>query len=305
VAFQGHPQDAPGRRVRAYRAAGHGSGRRAGSLRRFYSWCLAIWTPAQSSGCGARLSAGAGRLMARRTAVLGLYLASLIALLTLPAASQHTRTLPLGSFQWEITTNGILVTAPHGTFDRNTDAIAVQAAARLKAGYVVARGFHAGARINVNRPTEGSGLPCGQERATERAREVYLEYERLVLLASGGAPLRVYAEVHGNSRAETSGQVEIATKGVSEKEAAEVKTAYAGILSMVRTQWPSYPVLHLLIEPVDRLYWTASCAKRIGTMAQESIARALHFEFPAAAREATMVPASAMLVATIVEQVVR
>jgi hypothetical protein len=40
-------------------------------------------------------------------------------------------------------------------------------------------------------------------------------------------------------------------------------------------------------------------------MAQESIARALHFEFPAAAREATMVPASAMLVATIVEQVVR
>jgi hypothetical protein len=44
---------------------------------------------------------------------------------------------------------------------------------------------------------------------------------------------------------------------------------------------------------------------QIGTMAQESIPRALHFEFPAAAREATMVPASAMLVATIVEQVVR
>jgi len=243
--------------------------------------------------------------MTRRTAVLGLCLASLVALLALPAASQHTQTSPLGSFEWHVTANGILVTAPHGTFDRNTAPIAVEAARRLKAGYVVARGFHPGVRINVNRPTEGSGLACTQERSTERAREVYLEYERLVALASAGAPLRLYVEVHGNSRAETSGNVEIATKGVSAKEAAEVKAAYPEILTMVRMEWPSYPALQLLIEPVDRLYWIASCVKQIGTMAHDRIARALHFEFPVAAREAAMVPATALLVARIVEQVVR
>ncbi len=239
------------------------------------------------------------------TAVLALCLASVIARLALPAASQHTQRLPLGSLEWEVTAKGILVTAPHGTFDRNTDAIAVEAAKWLKVGYVVARGFNPRVRINVSRPTEGSGLACKQERQTERAREVYQEYDRLVALASGGAPQRLYVEVHGNSRAETSGNLEIATKGISAKEAAEMKAAYPAILNVVRMEWPSYAVLQLLIEPVDRLYWTASCVKRIGTMADDKVARALHFEFPVAVREEPMIPATALLVARIVEKMVR
>ncbi|MBI2367037.1 MAG: hypothetical protein HYV01_18855 [Deltaproteobacteria bacterium] len=187
-------------------------------------------------------------------------LASVIALLAVPAVSQQKQTLALGNFEWEVATNGILVTAPHGTFDRNTAAIAVETVKHLKAGYVVARGFNPGVRINVSRPTEGSGLTCNREQQTVRAHEVYLEYDRLVALASGVRPQRLYIEVHGNGRAETSGNVEIATKGISADEAAEVKAAFPAVLNIVRMEWPSYPALQLLIEPVDRLYWTASIA---------------------------------------------
>ena len=232
-------------------------------------------------------------------------LASVIALLAVPAVSQQKQTLVLGNFEWEVATNGILVTAPHGTFDRNTAAIAVEAVKHLKAGYVVARGFNPGVRINVSRPTEGSGLTCNREQQTVRAHEVYLEYDRLVALASGVRPQRLYIEVHGNGRAETSGNVEIATKGISADEAAEVKAAFPAVLNIVRMEWPSYPALQLLIEPVDRLYWTASCAKQIGTMASDKVPRVLHFEFPAAAREETMIRGAGLLVARIVEKMVR
>jgi hypothetical protein len=228
----------------------------------------------------------------------------LLTLLATPAASQQTLALPLGSFEWELVADGILISAPHGTFDRNTAVIAVDTAKRLKSGYVVARGFNPGVRINVNRPTEGASLPCAQERQTTRAQEVYAEYDRLVTLAASGAPLRLYVEVHGNSRKETSGNLEVATKGISATESAGVKSAYPAILSTVKAEWPAYPALQLLIEPIDRLYWTASCGKRIGTLAGNRVPRALHFEFPIAAREDPLVPAAGRLVAKVVEALV-
>jgi hypothetical protein len=239
------------------------------------------------------------------TAMLAMCLTSLIALLAVPAVSQQTQTLALGNFEWEVASNGILVTAPHGTFDHNTAAIAVKAAKHLKAGYVVARGFNPGVRINVSRPTEGSGLACNREQQTGRAHEVYLEYDRLVALASGGTPQRLYIEVHGNARAETSGNVEIATKGISADEAAQVKAAFPAFLNIVKMEWPSYPALQLLIEPVDRVYWTAMCAKRIGTMVSDKLPRALHFEFLVAAREEPMIRGAGLLAARIVEKTVR
>ena len=225
----------------------------------------------------------------------------LLALLPTPAASQQTVTLPLGHFEWEPAAGGILISAPHGTFDRRTAEIAVNAAKRLKSGYLVARGFNPGVRINVNRPTEGASLPCAKERETERAREVYTEYDRLVALAAGGAPLKLYVEVHGNSRKETGGNLEVATKGISATEATGVKSAYSEILNLVKTESPGYPALQLLIEPADRLYWRAGCGKRLGTLAGDRVSCALHFEFPAAARQDELAPATGSLVAKVTE----
>ncbi|OGQ79355.1 MAG: hypothetical protein A3F90_01405 [Deltaproteobacteria bacterium RIFCSPLOWO2_12_FULL_60_19] len=225
----------------------------------------------------------------------------LVTLFATPASPQQKATHPLGSFEWQPANDGILISASHGTFDRNTAAIAIDAARRLKAGYVVARGFSPGVRINVNRPTEGASLPCAQEPQTTRAREIHAEYDRLVALAAGNAPLRLYMEVHGNSRKETSGNLEVATKGILVNEAAALKSTYAEVLAAVKAEWPDYPALQLLIEPVDRLYWTASCGKRLGTMAGEKVPRVLHFEFPAAARADRLIPAAGLLVAGVIE----
>ena len=132
------------------------------------------------------------------TAVLAMCLASVIALLAVPAVSQQTQTLALGNFEWEVAANGILVTAPHGTFDRNTAAIAVEAAKHLKAGYVVARGFNPGVRINVSRPTEGSGLTCNREQPSA-------PYHRLLARGDGEFKMQRTGEFVANHSADPFG----------------------------------------------------------------------------------------------------
>src|SRR5687767_3396218 len=88
---------------------------------------------------------------------------------------------------------GIVMAAPHGRFDRHTDEIAAELAARLGTGLVVARGFRHRARpVNVNRPTEG--IPPDLERGTARAQALYEAWGRAVARAAGG-PLRMYIEI--------------------------------------------------------------------------------------------------------------
>ncbi|HYB43458.1 MAG TPA: hypothetical protein VEL75_16885 [Candidatus Methylomirabilis sp.] len=196
------------------------------------------------------------------------------------------------------------MTAPHGTFDRGTAALALAVARRLDAGYVIARGFDPGVRINVNRPTEGAGLSCDRETVTARAQQVYDEYRRLVELAAGAAPLRLYVEIHGNARAETVGQIEVATKGIALAEAERVKAAYPALLARARGETASYPALALLVEPADQLRWTASCDKRLGVMASGAIRRALHVELPRAARDDALSAVTAGVLAGLVAEII-
>lgn len=133
--------------------------------------------------------------------------------LAAPAIPHEHLAHELGEFEFLPTSTGVLIAAPHGTIDANTALVAVEAARRLGAGYVVARGFTADrTRINVNRPTEGAGLACAQEAHTARAREVYGLYTRLVSVAAGGRPLRLYVEIHGNSNPRTVQQIEVACR---------------------------------------------------------------------------------------------
>ena len=69
----------------------------------------------------------------------------------------------------------------------------------------------------------GRARPPGSEHEpTERARQVYELYEQRVLEAAQG-PLRFYAEIHGNNRAQCAGQIEIATVGVDRELALRLR----------------------------------------------------------------------------------
>ena len=229
-----------------------------------------------------------------------------LALLALPgtATSQTRVEHALGEFESVATTNGLLIAAPHGIFDINTDAIAKELARELGAGYVLARNFAPGkVRLNVNRPTEGASLACAREQRSERASEVYTIYSRLVATAASAKPLRLFVEIHGNSFARSAQYVEIATVGVTAAQAQRVKEGYPAMQRRAREHSPEYPELTPLIEPLDRIFFTASCAKSIGIFATEFGRPAVHIEFPRAARESRNVQGSASLAADIVRSI--
>lgn len=227
--------------------------------------------------------------------------ATVLLVLVVPVIAQERLVHELGELEFRPTSTGVLITAPHGTYDANTAPLAIKAARRIGAGYVVARRFTPdGTRINVNRPTEGAGLACAQEAHTARAKEVYGLYARGVSTVAAGRPLRLYVEIHGNSNLRTAQRVEIATTGISLAEARVMRDAYPAILRGARERVPAYPELALLVEPLDRVFFTASCAKSIGLFGTDLVPRVVHFELPRSARERETLEATTFLIAEIV-----
>jgi hypothetical protein len=234
-----------------------------------------------------------------------LLLASVLAALAGAASAQERVGHDLGEFELLSTPTGVLIAAPHGTYDANTAPLAVEAARRLGAGYVIARGFTVGGtRINVNRPTEGAGVDCAREPPTARAKELYDIYAGLVSTAAGGRPLELYVEIHGNSNPRAAQQVEVATVGISPVQARKASEAYAAMRLRARDQASGYPELGLLIEPHDRVFFTASCAKKLGILAHRLVPRSVHFELPRSARERDRLGGTATLVVDVVRQLV-
>jgi hypothetical protein len=92
----------------------------------------------------------------------------------------------------------------------------------------------------------------------------------------------------------------VATVGFAAAEVQAVKDAYPAMLAKVRGSMRDYPELALLIEPVDRITYTATCAKKLGAFA--GVPRGVHFEFPRSARDRGTIPGSALLVAEIVRR---
>lgn len=183
-----------------------------------------------------------------------------------------------------------MVAAPHGASDVNTGAIAAEIARRTGFGLVVASGFglpgngHGGhgRRYHVNRPFEGvSGRPAAEQEPSESACHVYEAYERRVLEAAQG-PLRFYAEIHGNDRAQCAGQIEIATVGVDTELALRLRTLAELIRDAHLRTNGEIDRLQVLIEPVDPVTYRASGAKREGILRLPE--RALHIELPTCAR---------------------
>ena len=191
-----------------------------------------------------------------------------------------------GSVQVEKGRPGLVIAAPHGTSDTATDVLGRALAKLTGFGLVVATGYGNldgdGRRFNVNRPTESvPGAAARLEVETVAARQVYQAYRRHVTEAAQGA-LRLYVEVHGNSRQESAGRVEIATVGVSREDAWRLKT----LLELIRdSRLPpegDVPRLEVWVESQDPVLYTASAAKQSGILAQTPLA--LHIELPRVAR---------------------
>jgi len=154
-----------------------------------------------------------------------------------------------------------------------TSDVASAAATVLSAGYVAATGFRTADRpLNVNRPTEGARLKPDEEAHTERALTVFQAYHARLGEAARG-PVRLLVEVHGNSRPENVGLIEVATVGIA---TASAELLRAGLNSR-------FPALRVAVEPADRVHYAATATKRWGSLSR--IPQALHVEFPKDPRE--------------------
>ena len=139
-----------------------------------------------------------------------------------------------------------------------------------------------GRRYQVNRPLEGvPGRPAAEREPSEAARRSTTRTSSAVLQAAQG-PLRFYAEIHGNNRAQCAGQIEIATVGVDAELARRLRTLAelirdAHLRAHARDRAPRRPG-----RARRRVAYGASGAKRDGILRLPE--RALHIELPRCAR---------------------
>ncbi len=220
-----------------------------------------------------------------RRVVRGMAIVALFAQGCAPVRIEPEALPPPGPLAWEKGRPGLVIGAPHGTSDAGTDRIGIELARRTGFGLVVARYADLDRyrrRLNVNRPTESvQGGSPSEEVSTAEARAVYEAYVTRVREVAQG-PLRLYVELHGNGRQESAGRIEIATVGVSREDAWRLKT----LLELTRDAHlrarPEIPRLDVLVEPLDRLHYTASAVKQVGIFRLPQ--RALHIELPKVAR---------------------
>ena len=172
---------------------------------------------------------------------------------------------------------GVVIGAPHGTYDEYTAEIVKRLAFRTGLAAVIARGFTpteaGGWRINVNRPSEKTFLAPEFEVSSSRARETYSAFRDTVIDAAGG-DLRLYFDVHqyGGS------SIQIATMGVSAAQAQKLKQRYQRLRDRLLTENPDIEPVKLLIEPQDDVEIGAWPAKANGIL---GLARkSVHIELP-------------------------
>jgi hypothetical protein len=143
---------------------------------------------------------------------------------------------------------------------------------------VIAKGFSpaetgSGWRINVNRPSERH-YPGGlREIETVRAAEIYRHYKDAVIKAARGK-LDLYIDIHQND----GSRIEVATMGISEKEARLIKSTYISLREKALEGRLDMAVVDLAIEPLDVLEVPAWAAKSHGILAVPK--KSLHFELP-------------------------
>lgn len=175
-------------------------------------------------------------------------------------------------------TNGIVIGAPHGSFDFYTAGTVREICFRTGMAGVIASGFTPtesgdGWRINVNRPTERHGSLSLREKETARAKTVYQHFRRSVLRAAGG-DLALYIDIHQNG----GSLIEVASVGISKAQARFIKESYRTLRDRLLGANPDVARVDLAIEPLDPIEAGAWAAKANGVLSVAK--RSLHFELP-------------------------
>jgi hypothetical protein len=201
---------------------------------------------------------------------------SLLSILTFLTSPEHG--FSEGVFQSWDRNSSYLLTAPHGGFDLKTDEMVASFCRAVSWNCLTARGFRTRIHpINVNRPTEGVDEVASQELFTPEAQKVYDAYHAKVFQRREES-LKLYVEIHGNKRADSRGQIEIATQGISASKAQRIKQLLTDEIKRAELG-----EIKILIEPLDLIHFTASANKRLGIL--HDLSPALHLEFPRALRE--------------------
>lgn len=174
---------------------------------------------------------------------------------------------------------GIVIGAPHGSYDEYTAEMAKRVSYQTGIAAVIAKGFTpteaGGWRINVNRPTEKIPYSEGAELHSQRAREIYRTYKDLVFTASRGE-LNLYVDLHQYS---TDSKIQVATVGISRKEARIIKMLYQEIRDRILgKQSENILPVDLVIEPLETIEIGAWAAKAEGILGLAK--KSMHFELP-------------------------
>jgi hypothetical protein len=174
---------------------------------------------------------------------------------------------------------GVVIGAPHGSFDVYTAGMAQRICSRTGIAGVIATGFtptetQDHARINVNRPTERYMTFSDREFETARAKMTYEQFKNSVLSAARGE-LALYIDLHQNGGT----RIEVATVGISKAEARFIRNTYSVLRNQALAVTPELTAVDLAIEPLDELEVGAWATKTNGILTLA--ARGLHFELPA------------------------
>ncbi|HEX7230167.1 MAG TPA: hypothetical protein VF452_07225 [Candidatus Binatia bacterium] len=174
---------------------------------------------------------------------------------------------------------GVVIAAPHGSFDWYTAELVEELSYRTFLPSVVTRGFTPiecdGWRIDVNRPTERRYPADTIERTTDRSTNIYQKFRETVLAAARG-PLDLYIEMHQNS---IEDDIVVATLGITQAEASLIKWNYRLIRDRAISATSPIPRVNLLIEPLDQVPIGAWAAKDRGILPLAK--KSAHFELPA------------------------
>ena len=167
-----------------------------------------------------------------------------------------TGDLPGGAFQVRKGRPGIVIGAPPGPSDAETDAVARELASRTGFGLVV-----------------GTGSAARQQSH----EDAFHTYRRLVADAAQG-PLRLYVEIHGDGDRASAGRVQVATTGLSPDDVWRLKTLFE-LIRDARVQKPT-PRLEMVLESRTAGLQTVQVSAPAGALGAQ---RALRIDLPRAA----------------------
>jgi hypothetical protein len=146
---------------------------------------------------------------------------------------------------------GFVVAAAPGTSDANTDQMAAEIARRTGFGLVIAASF-----------------------------SVEEEAQRVLEAAQG--PLRFYAEIQGDNRAQCAGRIDIATVGVDPELAVRLRALAELIRDAHLRSSQEIQRLEVRVEPIDAAITRAGGARRAGILRLPE--RGLRIDLPKCAR---------------------